>query len=203
VLKCTSAPPYRSYLIRTHTSTMFAERFHGYTARRLAANGGGQRYGCCFFRHDLRTTAPNGKAASAGHEAGGRRSATRRPRQVPSPGSGGTGGGGRAVWRVACLRGRRCHCFRRSQGVLEGGVRESVVLTGSLFFSLGWWGGRCEAPPLASTVKLVMVASLRASRDRCRTTRESYWVQKTVQVYFVRSRLFIHPRGFLPLSRKC
>jgi len=134
VLECTSAPPYHPYLTRTHTSTMFAASFHGYTAHRLAADGGGQRYGCFFFRNDLRTTAPSGNAASAGHEAGGRRSATRRPRQVPSAGSGGAGGGGRALWRVSCLRGRRCHCCRRSQGVLEWGVRESVVLTGSLFF---------------------------------------------------------------------
>jgi len=141
VLECTSRPPYHPYLTRTRTSTMFAARFHGYTARRLAADGGGQRYGCCFFRHDLRTTPPSGNADSAGHEAGGRRSATRRPRQVPSAGSGSAGGGGRAVWRASCLRGRRCHCCRRSQGVLEWGVRASVVLTGSLFL-FAWMVGR-------------------------------------------------------------
>lgn len=65
--------------------------------------------------------------------AGWWRRATRRPRQEPRAGSDGSRGGGRAVGRVKCLRWRQCHCRRRSQGMLERGVRESVVSTGSQF----------------------------------------------------------------------
>jgi len=42
----------------------------GAAARRLTADGGRQRCGCCCFRHDLRPTAPSGNADGAGHEAG-------------------------------------------------------------------------------------------------------------------------------------
>ena len=38
-------------------------------ARRLVADGGRQRCGCCFFRRDRRLTAPSANAAGAGHEA--------------------------------------------------------------------------------------------------------------------------------------
>jgi len=38
-------------------------------ACRLAADGGRQRCGCCFFRRDRRLTAPSASAARAGHEA--------------------------------------------------------------------------------------------------------------------------------------
>jgi len=39
-------------------------------ARRLVADGGRQRCGCCFFRRDCRLTAPSAIAAGAGCEAG-------------------------------------------------------------------------------------------------------------------------------------
>jgi len=75
-------------------------------ARHLAADGGRQSCGCCFFRYDLRRTAPSGNAAGAGHEVGtiGRDAAG----SVGGAGAPSTSAGRAGAARASCTSGSAC-----------------------------------------------------------------------------------------------